>query len=328
MSKPILGLLAALSFLFTSAGTASAQDVELAWIPPAGSLVAGYNVYIASSGSGPIVATPIDVGRPPVDELGIARARIRGIAPSGLRIEMTSYDASRRESARSNRVFLMRRSEYVDEPIWAADFTGLAPGAHPAGFVDSGASFAVAEHPTGNRVLALGGAEGFPVSRYTGSESVRWEPYELSGRIFFQPGSRTGGVAVRVPLAGRSGADPLGSGFSLAGDSTGVFVVRAHGGDELECANSTSTGVSALATRWFRFRLRYTEPNQRSRVRARVWRDGSAEPAEWQVDCWTDALPAADSGVFALHRDGSGAVFWDDLQVRPVRGWWEQIPYL
>ena len=328
MSKPTLCTLAVLTLLASHAGLASAQDIELSWIPPAGALAAGYNVYIAPSGAGPLVATPIDVGRPQVDELGIARARIPATPASGLRIEMTSYDASRRESARSNRVTLIRRAEYLEAPIWSANFTGSTVGAHPPGFVGSGTGFSIAEYPAGNRAFGVPGADGFLVSRYTGSESPSWDAYQLSGRMFFQPGSRKAGVVVRVPLAARAGADPFGEGFLLGGDSAGVFVLQANGGVPLSCANSTSTGVSAVALRWFRFRLRYTEPGGRSRLRAKVWTDGTAEPTAWQADCWTAGKPARDSGVFALYRDGWGAVYWDDLEVRPVRGWWDLVPHL
>ena len=81
-----------------------------------------------------------------------------------------------------------------------------------------------------------------------------------------------------------------------------------------------------MAYRWYRFRLRYTEPQHRARVRAKVWRQEIAEPSGWQVDCWTDALSAAPAGPFALYRDGWGGVYWDDLEVRPVRGWWSPPP--
>ncbi len=315
-----------LSVLFAAvAGTdiAAAQDVELAWLPPAAGAVAGYNVYVAPASGGPVVAAPIDVGRPTVDGAGIARARISVEPSMSLNIEMTSYDSSRRESARSNRVTLTRRSEYTEAPIWSTNFSSAPIGAIAPGFIGSG--FAVTQFPAGNRVLGVPNATGFPVARFLSSGG--WKPYELSGRMYMQPGSRRAGVAVRVALAGRGG-DPFGAGFRLGGDATGAFSVQPNAGLSLACASSESTGVPALALRWFRFRVRYTEPDDRSRVRAKVWPDGTAEPSSWQVDCWTADLPAVDSGVFALYRDGSGAVYWDDLVVQTVGGWWASIPYL
>lgn len=328
MAKLTRFLVAIVSCLATSAGLASAQDIELSWIPPAGQLVAGYNVYIAPSVSGPLVATPIDVGRPQVDAQGVARAHIAGIAPATLAIEMTSYDSSRRESARSNRVTLSRPSEYLAPPVFLTGFQTLAVGSHPASFADKGAIFSIADYPAGNRVLAAPATDGVLVSRYNGVGAAEWEPYELSGRIFFLAGSRRGGVAARVKLSTRASEGAFGAGFVLGSDSTGVFTLQPGVATPLDCANSNSTGVYAYASRWYRFRLRYTEPNSRSRVRAKVWMDGTTEPTAWQADCWTETLPATDSGIFALYRDGWGGVYWDDLSVRPVRGWWDRIPYL
>jgi hypothetical protein len=328
MSKPILRLLAILSSVAALAGAASAQDVELSWIPPAGSLVAGYNVYIAPTVTGSLNATPIDVGRPQVDAQGVARARIAGIAPATLAIEMTSYDSSRRESVRSNRVTLTRPSEYLAPPVYLTGFQTLAIGTHPTGFADSGASFSITDYPVGNRAFAAPRTDGVLVSRFTGSGSLEWQPYEIAGRMYLLPGSRKAGVAARVKLSSRASEGTFGAGFVLGGDSSGVFTVQPGGATLLSCANSTSTGVYSSAYQWYRFRLRYTEPNSRSRVRAKVWLDGAAEPTNWQVDCWTAALPAVESGIFALYRDGWGGVYWDDLSVRPVRGWWDRIPYI
>jgi hypothetical protein len=328
MSKLIFYFAALVSFL---AGVASAQDIEVSFIPPAGQLVAGYNVYIAPSVSGSLVATPIDVGKPQVDAQGVARATITGIAPATLAIEMTSYDSSRRESARSNRVTLTRPSEYLAPPLYLTTFQTMAIGSHPASFADKGAIFSIADYPAGNRVLAAPATDGVLVSRYTGvgGAAAAWEPYELYGRMFFLAGgSRRGGVAARVKLSTRASEGAFGAGFVLASDSTGVFTLQPGAATPLDCANSNSTGVYAYASRWYRFRLRYTEPNSRSRVRAKVWQDGTTEPSAWQVDCWTETLPAVYSGIFALYRDGWGGVYWDDLSVRPVRGWWDQIPYL
>ena len=317
--------LALLLSVFASPKLAFAQDVEVAWIPPTQGAVSGYNVYVAPLVAGPLIASPIDVGRPSVDGAGISRARVSVAQAPNLMIEMTSYDSSGRESARSNRVTLARGSEALEAPIWSTNFSSAALGSR-AGFV--GTAFAVTEHPAGNRVLGVSETSGFPVARFTGGgTSSAWQPYELSGRMFMRPGSRRAGVAVRVGLLARSG-DPFGGGFRLGGDASSVFSVQANDGATLSCARSPSTGVSAVALRWYRFKLRYTEPDDRPRVRAKVWADGTAEPSGWQADCSTNALPATDSGVFALYKDGVGAVYWDDLAVAPVGGWWSAAPYL
>jgi hypothetical protein len=314
----------------------AAQDVELSWIPPADMIVAGYYVFVAPAATGPIIARRIDAGLPQLDEHGVMHVRVSDLPVASLRIEVTSYDAQRNESPRSNRVFLVRRSEYLDPPIWTDDFEGLDVGMHIPGFIDSAETFSVAEKPVGNLSAGVPGTAGIVVSRSLESQSPAWDAYEVSGRMYLLPGTRRAGVGARIPTSvpwlpdstelPPNGLDELYSGFTLGGDSTGVFSVKQRAELPLACVNSASTGVSAMAYRWYRFRLRYTEPQHRGRVRAKVWRQEVLEPAAWQVDCWTDALPARQAGVFALYRDGWGGVYWDDLEVRPVRGWWSPPP--
>jgi hypothetical protein len=311
-------VLAASVILVTSA---AAQSVDLRWIPPTSSGVSGYNVYVAPSGSGPLVATPIDVGRPAVDATGVSTARITGIDRSRLLgIEMTSYDSLRRESARSNRVLLAPLGETLAAPIYTANFAGWSVGAHPIGFFDWGGRFQLGAVDGGRLAVVAPTTSGNTVSRYLATSSSGWGPYEISGRIYLPTGARVAGVAVRV------GASDLSSGFLFGGDTRRVFALEQRGKSPLRCASSASTGVSVLLNRWFQFRLRYTNPSSRARLRAKVWREGEAEPIAWQADCWTDIPAASDSGVFAVYRDVAGLVNWDNLVVRPVTGTLDPIP--
>lgn len=321
MPKTVLHSLVALCLFAALAPPAAAENVTLRWRPPASGGAVGYNVYIAVPVTGPLAATPIDVGRPTANAAGIASALVVGVDRSKLLgVEMTSYDALRRESAHSNRILLVPGNETLAAPIATIDFQGGAPGAHPIGFLDWGADFHTSQFGDGNLALAAPITAGRMVSRYIARNSSSWEPYEIEGRLFSASATLVGGIAVRV------GAADLGSGFLLGSDSRGVFALAQRGKPALRCATSASTGVSMVANRWFRFRLRYTEPSGRARVRAKVWLQSNPEPAAWQADCWTDVPPATDSGVFAVYREGSGFAYWDDLVVRPVTGTFTPIP--
>ena len=321
MPKTVLRSLVVLCLFAPLASSAAAADVTLRWRPPASGGAVGYNVYIAPQTAGALVATPIDVGRPTADAAGVESARIVGVDLSKLlSVEMTSYDALRRESARSNRILLVPGGETLAAPIWSTDFQTVTLGTNPVGFFDSGGVFRVGPFSDGNRALRAPVTEGRMVSGYLGSSSATWDPYEIEGRLYSLSATLVGGVAVRV------GAGDLSTSFLLGSDSRGVFALAQRGKPALRCAVSASTGVSMLAFRWFRFRLRYTEPSGRARLRAKVWLQTDPEPTAWQADCWTDVPPATDSGVFALYREGSGLVYWDDLVVRPVTGTFAPIP--
>jgi hypothetical protein len=317
----LLRPLFALAFLVTVATSAAAQDVQLRWIPSTSVGVAGYNVYIAPPVSGPLPVTPINVGRPAVDASGVASAWITGLNRSQLLgVEMTSYDSASRESARSNRVILLPVGESLGAPIYSASFTGLATGAHPIGFIDTGGMFRVTRLSDQNPIVSAPTSWGNSVSRYLAGGSSGWGAYEISGRMYLTTGSRIAGVAARV-----TSANPF-TGFLLGADSRGVFSIEQRGKLPLRCASSASTGVSALTGRWYRFKFRNTRPSGRARLRAKVWREGEAEPSAWLADCWTDTPVPLDSGVFALYRDTSGTVYWDDLEVRRVTGIIAPIP--
>lgn len=324
MSKPIACLLAILSSIAAPAWRASAQNVGLNFIPPAGGLVAGYNVYIARASSGPIVATPIDIGKPTPDVTGVVHVQLVGVDRTAplLGIEMTSRDSLGRESARSNRVLLFGDGETVGAPRWSAGFEDTEAGNGLAGFVDWGGAFELGEFADGN--LAFGSptpsVAGLAVSRNAAPSATQWAPYELEGRMLVLLGSLTAGVGLRV------GASNLSSGFLLGGDGAGEFALGQVGNPALRCASSVSTRVGIVRNRWYRFRLRHTTPDSRARLRAKVWKSGESEPSLWQADCWTDVPPWSDSKAFALYHAGVGVTYWDDLVVRPVTGTFAPIP--
>ena len=320
MPTTILRPLFILSIAVSLSGVASAQSIQLRWIPPTTAGVVGYNVYVAPSTSGPITSTPIDVGRPPTDASGVASATVTGNRSIPLDFEMTSYDSLGRESVRSNRVSLVPSGESLGTPIFTASFQSDAIGSSPAGFFDAGGDFVVAGPATGNHVYAAPATTGTVSSRFLGNGAGSWPPYEVTGRMFVPSGARVAGLALRAKLS------DLSQTFLFGGDSRGVFSVDQRGNPPLRCASSNSTGVSVVGNVQYLFRVRYTKPGGRARLRAKAWRSTDAEPSAWQADCWTDVPLDVDKGPFAFYREGSGVVTWDDVTVRPVLGTFDPIP--
>ena len=330
MSKLILSSCGFLVAVGCFVGDASARDVSLRWWisdRAAVSSIRGYNVYISSANaSQPVVARAIDVGFPQRDSTGVATVVLPTIdltSPS-LAIEMTAYDASGVESARSNRLLLAPDGERLGQPLWTADFDDLTLDDNPPGFRDGAGDFRIDESKSSVGSLAI--ASPWPaignvaVTACLGNGSRTWAPYEIEGSIITVFTGTVAGVAVRVASL------DLDSAFMLGGDSTGAFSLQQTGEPDLHCASSASTGVSLVRYRSYRFRLRYTDPDGRARLRAKVWRSDELEPSVWQADCWTDDPPATDGGAFALYHVGAGVTYWDDLVVRPVTGTFTPIP--
>jgi hypothetical protein len=297
--------------------SANARQVRVSWVPPASSGVAGYNLYVGRAAPGPLVARPIDVGRPQLDAQGIARVVLDDLdltAPR-LALEITAYDAGGRESERSNRVTLPGDGETLGTPLWSSDFEGRSLGSSPPGFFDYGGDFSIDEFNSGGPAM-LRPKFRPAASRPQASSAPRADP---GARSEIEAGLLTWS-------AGRSRASRCGScrrsslGISARHRAAGDFVVDQVGKLGLTCASSDSTDVLLVRFRWHKFRLRYTNPDGRARLRAKVWDARELEPSAWQVDCWTDQPDSNDSGVFALFHTGSGVTYWDDLVVRPVTG--------
>ena len=321
MSKSVQRSLGFLLLFASLTGSASARDVEVRWIPPTSDGVAGYRLYIGVSRVGIIEAAPIDLGRPSVDASGVASARIAGLDRSMLLgFEMTAYDALGRESVRSNFLILdSSGGEAFGASLWSADFDASPLGFIPDGFLAPTGTFRVSEFPDGNRALAGQTLTGLVSAQYIGSDSLGWGDYEISGRLMLQLRTSVLGIAVRADTN-------LGSYFGLGGDGSGEFALSQQGKAPLTCARSQSTGQGVDVTTWFRFRLRVTRPSGRSRLRAKFWTVGQAEPLVWGADCWTTVALPLGSGELALYTASRGRAYWDKLLVRSVIGVIEPIP--
>lgn len=326
MSKTILYVLAFLCLHTSLPGRSSAQNLDLSWIPSVSAGAAGYYVYIARAVTGPLVATRIDVGRPAPDGTGVARVRLSGVDKTApiLAVEMTTYDSQRRESVRSNRVQVAGDGETVGQPRWSSDFETQSLGSTPPGFFDYGGDFTIGEFNSGGMSIASPAqwTSGLATTSFLGSASRSWGPYEIEGRMLTVVGGTPAGIGVRVV------SGDLHSAFLLGAGPDGDFVIDEVGKPALTCVDAAaSTDVPLVRFRWMKFRLRYTNPSGRARLRAKVWNASELEPSLWQVDCGTNAAASQDTGVFALYHQGGGATYWDDLVVRPVTGTLTQISF-
>ena len=77
----------------------------------------------------------------------------------------------------------------------------------------------------------------------------------------------------------------------------------------------TDTGVVPLANEWYRFRILVEDTGVRTNILARVWRDGDAEPVDWQIDCFDNSLTRLTKGTVGFWSMSSGFKYWDDINV-------------
>lgn len=312
---------------------ARADAVTLRFKPPSGT-VAGYKVYAAFATSGAITSAAIDAGARPPDSTGVASYSLGNLDPTrAYSVEMTAYDSSGVESARSNRITVDARvasaGETLGPALWQNDFSAYAPGVHVPGFVDMSGDAATSSGTDLFKVGYFGGTNasygtgvsaGAVSSRYTGATSSGWGSYEISGRLWSLTTTAQLGIAARS--TGTNGTRY----YALAQNASGSWSVSGRNERALTCARGPALGVIGAASRWYSFKLRTTLASGLARVRAKVWPSGGSEPSAWQADCWTTSTNTTDSGAFSLMRGGSGIVYFDDLAVKPVQGTLDPIP--
>jgi len=88
-------------------------------------------------------------------------------------------------------------------------------------------------------------------------------------------------------------------------------VVRVTGG-------SSDTGVAPRTNAWYRFRIEVQDTGVRTEIRAKVWPDSGAEPADWQIDCYDDSPTRITAGTVGVWSMSLGERHWDELAVRHV----------
>ena len=75
------------------------------------------------------------------------------------------------------------------------------------------------------------------------------------------------------------------------------------------------------ANAWYLFKIQVEDTSSQTEVRARVWREGSSEPASWQASC-SDTGTRRTSGTVGLwgvvSGKDSGTKHWDDLVVKSI----------
>ncbi|HMF08351.1 MAG TPA: Ig-like domain-containing protein, partial [Thermoanaerobaculia bacterium] len=224
-------------------------------------------------------------------------------------------------------VYLLAQTAAVSE-----DFQGFAVGSTPAGWIDDLVGsltarphgfFQVAADPAdpANRVLASAGDSGMErgaaITR-TGFLAHRLDPVfdvtrgalSVTGRMLRQSAQGAAGVVI---LSGY----PLDDAYYVLGcwpSETGGpdhFWLAANGPSL--AGSPVDLGVSASAGLWYRFRIDVETGGGGTRIRARFWPDGSAEPGDYNMDIVDTSAGRRTSGRIGFWASRRGFKAFDDL---------------
>jgi hypothetical protein len=143
-------------------------------------------------------------------------------------------------------------------------------------------------------------------SHYVGAGSASLSGYRFSGRMLISA-SRSG-----IGITFHSLYPNSDTYYRLRRYNRRSFHISPHGTD---IYGDTDTGVVPLAGTWYWFMVEVEDTGAQTEVRAKVWADGTPEPADWQVQAYDDSGSRITAGTFGLWSYKSGEKYWDDLEV-------------
>jgi hypothetical protein len=202
--------------------------------------------------------------------------------------------------------------------VFDEDFQTYPAGADPLNWLDTTAHNSMMEDDTLFQVLDLGGNKTFATSstrtnihsHFLGTEAQTLTSYEYTGRMRISDDD--GGIGVTC-FSRYPHEDAY---YRLRRYQDNAFHLSPHG--TTISGGTTDTGVVPLANVWYRFRIQVVDTTTHTQFLAKVWRDGSNEPFDWQINAYDDSPTRLTEGTFGIWSYNSGTKYWDDLTVHTI----------
>ena len=179
-----------------------------------------------------------------------------------------------RSSSSEDLTFTVHALAYFD------DFETYAAGTDPVDWLDTGPQNSMVEDDTLFRVFDLNGENVFGTtltqtnihSHYMGTGVDAFSSYEYTGSMMIT--AANGGIGVTF-LSQYPTEDAY---YRLRRHGSNSFHISPHG---TTIRGKTDTGVVPVPNVWYRFVIIVEDTETRTEIRAKVWPDGTTEPADW-----------------------------------------------
>lgn len=201
-----------------------------------------------------------------------------------------------------------------DTEAYNEDFNSYIAGQNPTDWLDTGADNSLVEADL-FQVMDLNGNMTFGTasdlsnihSHYIGGNLAGLATgYEYTGRL--QVNSDDSGIGVTF-FSQYPTADQY---YRLRREANGTFHIAPHGtgvGGDIE------SNVNPTANSWYFFKVQVEDTGTQTTIRVRLWLQGDAEPANWQIEAYDDSATRLITGTIGLWSTGSGNKYWDNLSV-------------
>jgi len=163
----------------------------------------------------------------------------------------------------------------------------------------------------GEMVIGTTSTESNIHSHYLGTEFDALTGILYSGRMLIS--DDTGGIGVTF-LSQYPVADTY---YRLSRYGSDAFQLAVHPNSYVVSGDTHTDVVPALDT-WYLFKIEVQDTGSRTEFRAKVWSEGAAEPADWQIDAYDDKPTRLTSGKIGVWSATSDSKYWDDLAVETV----------
>lgn len=190
-----------------------------------------------------------------------------------------------------------------------------------------------------NQVFAMGGPGSLPIqpsktnfhSHYDDSESLEWTNYLYKGRMMFTGPLDHYGVGVTFfsrYLEGKDSYYRLRT-TRIDGKGNNYFRLSAHPVSEEPQrriqGNLEYRGLQPESDVWYRFLVEVEDTPEETRIRAKVWIDGTPEPDEFQMTGQDDQQTTRNdrrarlrSGGIGVWTARDGIKYFDDFEVQQI----------
>ncbi|HEG43343.1 MAG TPA: hypothetical protein ENH94_04760 [Phycisphaerales bacterium] len=190
-------------------------------------------------------------------------------------------------------------------------------GDDPPGWFDTKAGNSLAQDDSLFKIMNAGDSMAFGTnssltnihSHYVVGQSHEWTDYQYKGRVKIT--SSGAGVGLTF-FSDFPNSDKY---YRLRRYGSGSFHISPHGTSIT--SGNTSSGVKPQPNIWYKFVIEVENADTQTEIRAKIWQDGTTEPANWQIECQDANAGRLTEGTVGLWSMYSGTRYFDDLQVVP-----------
>jgi len=195
------------------------------------------------------------------------------------------------------------------------DFETYSDGADPADWLDTGVNNSMVKNDTLFKTYDVGGEIAFGTtstlsnihSHYAAATYDATVGFVFTGRMRMSDASSGIGVTF---LSDYPNSDTY---YRLRRYGSNTFHLASHGTAPL--FGVTDSGVIPTANTWYLYEIEVIDTGSQTGIRAKIWAEGSGDPADWQIDAYDDSPTRLTNGKIGLWAYSSGSKYWDDLIV-------------